>query len=67
MARKKVESNISYDEDRALFYVYMDYGRDENGKRVKRYVTYPTLPAARRALREFRSEVDTHQQVTPGP
>ena len=33
MARKKVESNISYDEDRALFYVYMDYGRDENGKR----------------------------------
>ena len=65
MARKKVEANISYDENRALFYVYLDYGRDENGKRVKRYVTYPTLPAARRALREFRSEHDAHQQVTP--
>lgn len=65
MSRKKVESNISYDEDRQLYYVYMDYGRDENGKRIKKYVTYPTLAAARRGLREFRAELDTHQQVAP--
>ena len=65
MSRTKVEANISYDEDRALFYVYMDYGRDETGKRVKRYVTYPTLAAARRGLRDFRTEMDTHKQIIP--
>lgn len=65
MSRKKVETNISFDESRTLFYVYMDYGQDEDGKRIKKYVTYLTLAAARRGLREFRSEQDAHQQVAP--
>ena len=46
MARKKVETNISFDEMRQKYYVCMDYGLDETGKRVKKYKTYPTLACA---------------------
>lgn len=53
MARKTVERNISYDEARKLYYVSMDLGKDKDGKRVKRYQTYPTLHAARTGLRDF--------------
>lgn len=53
MARKKVETNISYDDARQVYYVCMDHGADENGRRVKCYRTYPTLAQARRGLREF--------------
>lgn len=54
MARKTVERNISYDEERKLYYVHLDLGRDENGKRVKQYRTFSSLNQARTALREFR-------------
>ena len=56
MARKKVETNISFDEMRQKYYVCMDYGLDETGKRVKKYKTYPTLAQARRGLRDFQTE-----------
>ena len=46
MARKAVERNISYDDVRQLYYVSMELGRDENGKRIKQYRTFPTLTAA---------------------
>ncbi len=65
MARRKVEPNISYDEGRRKYYVYMDYGQDESGKRIRKYKTYPNLTQARRALREFRISQDTNQQVPP--
>ena len=42
MARKKIETNISYDDTRRKYYVCMDYGVDETGKRVKKYKTYPS-------------------------
>ena len=65
MARRKVEPNISYDESRKKYYVYMDYGQDTSGKRVRKYKTYSNLAQARRALREFRLSQDTNQQVPP--
>ena len=34
MARKTVERNISYDDARDLYYVSMDLGRDEEGRRI---------------------------------
>ena len=55
MARKTIERNISFDDARGLYYVNMDLGRDETGKRVKQYRTYPTLAAARAGLRDFMS------------
>ena len=39
MGRKRVEANISYDEERKKYYVYMDYGQDETGRRIKKYKT----------------------------
>ena len=36
MARKAVERNIAYDDQRKLYYVSMELGRDESGKRLKR-------------------------------
>lgn len=65
MARKKVETNISYDEARRKYYVCMDYGVDETGRRVKKYKTYASLAQARRGLRDFQTEQDTHQTVAP--
>lgn len=55
MARKAVERNISYDDVRQLYYVSMELGRDENGKRSKQYRTFPTLTAARKGLRDFQA------------
>ena len=63
MARKKVERNISYDEIRKRYYVHMDYGLDRQGKRVRKYSTYPTLTAARAGLKEFL--VLQHQNQLP--
>ena len=65
MSRKKIETNISYDDTRRKYYVCMDYGVDETGKRVKKYKTYPSLLLARRALRDFQMEQDTYQTVAP--
>ena len=65
MSRKSVERNISYDDVRQLYYVNMDYGLDEDGKRVRVYQTYPSLVLARKALREFQSERDRYRQVRP--
>ena len=56
MARKKVERNISYDDVRKVYYVSMDLGRDENGKRIKQYRTYPNISSARAGLKEFHAE-----------
>lgn len=53
MARKTVERNISYDDARKIYYVSMDLGKDQDGKRIKRYQTYRTLHAARMGLRQF--------------
>lgn len=58
MARKVIERNISFDDRREVYYVSMDCGKDENGRRDRRYRTYPNLPAARAALREFLARRD---------
>ena len=65
MARKTLERGISYDDVRKAYYVYMDYGRDEDGQRVKRYKTCATLAAARRELRTFQNELESRRQVAP--
>lgn len=65
MSRKSIERNIAFDEARNLYYVNMDYGLDEDGRRVKSYQTYTSLPQARRALREFQSQRDRFRQVRP--
>ena len=58
MARKAVERNIAYDDQRKLYYVSMELGRDESGKRLKRYRTFHTLAAARNGLRDFHAGLE---------
>lgn len=65
MARKCVEQNIAYDDLRGRYYVTMDYGRDEDGRRQRRTVTFPNLAAARRALRNFESQRLSQSVVPP--
>ena len=63
MARKAVERNISYDETRRMYYVSMDLGLDEAGRRLRQYKTYPTLAAARTGLRDFLSRREQERQT----
>lgn len=49
----------------AKYYVTMDYGKDTEGKRQKKCVTFPSLTAARRALREFEVERANQMIVVP--
>ena len=65
MARKKVERNISYDDVRKVYYVSMDLGRDENGKRIKQDKTFPNISSARAGLKEFHAERKRNSRTTP--
>jgi integrase len=65
MARTKVEKNISYDSGKKLYYVNMDYGKDENGKRIKKTKTYHLKSKAREALKEFEADKTKNQLVLP--
>lgn len=65
MARKAIERNISYDESRKLYYVHMDSGKDDKGKRRRIYRTFPTLSQARKALLAFQAERAIYSDVTP--
>ena len=67
MARKKVETNISFDEMRQKYYVCMDYGLDETGKRVKKYKTYPRWPRPAGACAIFRRNRTPTRPWPPAP
>lgn len=54
MSRITQEKSISYDEQRKVYYLYLDFGRNRGGQRVRRYQTFPTLTAARKARDDFR-------------
>jgi len=66
MSRKKVQTNIAYDDARKTYYVNMDYGKDANtGKRIKKVKSYKTLPEARKALKEYEADKTKGQLIAP--
>ena len=65
MSRVKYERSISYDNVRQVYYLYMDLGKDESGKRIRRYGTFPTLPAARKARDQFLVQKAQAKLVRP--
>lgn len=65
MSRIKYERGISYDNERHMYYLYMDLGRDEDGQRVRQYGTFPTLAAARRARDQFLMKKAQGQFIRP--
>jgi len=65
MARIKIENNIYYDDERELYYVYMDYGKDSNGKRIRKQPTFKSKSEAKRALKEFEANKTKGTLVIP--
>ena len=56
MARKRIEKNLAYDDEKGLYYAYFDYGQNRNGNRVRRTKTFAEQKDAKLALLTF--EVD---------
>lgn len=55
--RKKIEKNISFDDEKRLFYVSLSYGKNATtGKYDKVYKTYETLKEARKARDLHRAD-----------
>ncbi len=65
MSRIKYERGISYDDQRQLYYLYMDLGRDENGHRVRQYRTFASLALARKARDAYLLERAQAKTVVP--
>ncbi len=66
MSRRKIERNISYDDERKRYYVNLDFGIDpETGKQVKQTKTFPKLTQARSALRQHEADRDRGVVVLP--
>lgn len=65
MARKTIEKNISYDTVRQCYYVSMDFGADDAGRRIQAVSNLPTLPQARKGLKEHLAERTSNSWVLP--
>ena len=65
MARTRVEKNIAYDDEKDLYYVTFDYGKDENGKRHKPTKTFKSKSEAKKALKEFEADKTKGTLVIP--
>jgi integrase len=65
MARITVEKNIAFDDEKKLFYVTMDYGKDSTGKRVKTTKTFEKKKDARTALKKFEADKTKGTLVFP--
>ena len=65
MSRVKYERGISYDTVRKTYYLYMDLGKDEDGRRLRKYGTFPSLSAARKARDEFLTKKSQGQLPQP--
>lgn len=51
--RKTLKRNLSYDDRNHLYYVSLYYD-GENGRRVRRTRTYPTMEQAEQVIAEYR-------------
>jgi hypothetical protein len=56
MARIAIEKNIAYDDIKKLYYVTMDYGKDNTGKRIKTTKTFEKKKDAQTALKQFNAD-----------
>jgi integrase len=65
MARILIEKNIYYDEEKELYYVYMDFGKDKTGKRIRKQPTFKTKSEAKKALRNFEADKTKGQLIQP--
>ena len=65
MSRKVIAKNVAYDDEKKLYYVNMDYGRNWHGKRVKTAKTFKTKKEAVTALKLFEADKARRLLMTP--
>ncbi len=65
MARKRIEKNLAFDEEKTRYYVYFDYGKDGAGRRIRGAKTFLSLDDAREALCEFELQRLQHRLHAP--
>jgi len=65
MARVAVEKNIAFDDVRKIYYVNFDYGKGEDGKRIKKQKTFKTVKEAKKALTAFTNDKNNQNIVRP--
>ncbi len=65
MGRKAVQRNISFDDVREIYYVHFDYGKDENGKRIKATKTFKDFKEAKKTLTAFEADKNKGNIVAP--
>ena len=51
MSRKAIEKNIYYDDVKDVYYVNLYFGKDENGKPIKKTKTFSKRSEARNELK----------------
>lgn len=67
MARKRIEINLAYDDVKNLYYAYFDYGRDGQGRRMRKTKTSLHKEDAKEALCRFEIRRPTKQAKTTDP
>ena len=65
MSRRVIERNIAYDDEKMLYYVNMDYGKDWQGNRVKTTKTFKTKKEAVMAMKVFEADKARRLLATP--
>lgn len=65
MARKRVKKNIAYDDVRKTYYVYLHWGKDENGKSKDTSETTKNLKEAEKILKKHQKEMAAGTAVMP--
>lgn len=65
MARKTIEKNIALDDERELYYVTLQWGKNKDGKYEKTTKTAHSKKEARRILREHERERAAGTAIAP--
>ncbi len=55
MARKRIQKNLAYDDQKKLYYAYFDHGAAPDGSRLRSTKTYADREAAVLALAQFEA------------
>lgn len=65
MARKRIEKNLAYDDDKKLYYAYFNYGNSKDGTRIRKTRTFYEEEEARLSLLEFETKRLRGRLITP--
>jgi integrase len=65
MARLKIEKNLFFDDVRKLFYVIFEYGKNEDGQRIRSSRTFKTKREAKEALDNFYADKTKGTLIMP--